>query len=85
MSEVRSVKVGQVWADNDKRLTVPRYVRVDAVWYETGARPWTAKVIRCDADGQSWSPLRVTWIALRRFVPNATGYRLVKDASAPPG
>lgn len=67
MSEPPSVKVGQVWADNDWR-SKGRMVRVLAV-DETHA---TVQ----DRLGMG----RKTRIRLDRFRPTSTGYRLERDA-----
>jgi hypothetical protein len=79
------VRVGQVWADNDKRST-GRHVRVVEV------REKHAVVELVAQRGRAWSGLRSgeaqrakpgrrTMIRLERFKPNSTGYRLIEDAS----
>ena len=57
------VKVGQVWADNDKRS---RGRRVTVL--EVG-----------DEKALVTTGFKKTWIRLTRFRPNSTGYRLVSD------
>lgn len=57
------VKVGQVWADNDKRS---RGRRVTVL--EVG-----------DEKALVTTGVTKTWIRLTRFRPNSTGYRLVSD------
>lgn len=69
------VKVGQVWADNDKR-SAGRHVRVIAI--EVTLKQ--AVVRRCNSAG-GLIGARVTRIALRRFRPTSTGYRLVRDVA----
>jgi hypothetical protein len=70
------VEVGQVWADNDWR-SAGRTLRVDAV-DETHA---TCTILtNQNSHGYRDMRGRTTRIALRRFKPNSTGYRLV----APP-
>lgn len=74
MTEIE-VKVGQIWADNDKR-TAGRLIKVEKV----GAT--YAEVVACDADGNpSPSVLRArhSRILLARFRPTSTGYRLHSD------
>ncbi|GAA3750285.1 DUF6354 family protein [Micromonospora maritima] len=70
-----AVRVGQIWADNDKR-SEGRLVKVTAV------DSTHADVIAVDAHGEpSPSILRArrTRIRLNRFRPTSTGYRLVRD------
>lgn len=81
------VKVGQVWADNDKR-SAGRHVLVVEILPAIPAEPHRlavparAKVVLCTADG---TVIRVngkdtrTKIRLDRFRPTSTGYRLVRD------
>ena len=57
------VKVGQVWEDNDPRITYKRQLKVIAI-----------KGTRAQVQGAT-----KTWIRLDRFRPTKTGYRLVKD------
>jgi hypothetical protein len=74
MSEQPTVKVGQVWADNDARskgrtLQVVEVGPVQAVCEVlTVARYVSARQIG-----------KTTRISLRRFRPNATGYRLISE------
>lgn len=90
------VKPGSIWADNDPR-SAGRTLRVDEVKFsprmgkdvaictiltnmdhtqelidDPTLHPWAA---RNDRRGKT------TEIAVRRFVPNSTGYRLISDAS----
>jgi hypothetical protein len=68
------VKVGQIWKDNDKRMS-ERWLRVVRVadgfaWCENVERHWAAWV----ATGKQ------TVLAVKRMRPTATGYALVKEA-----
>lgn len=75
MAEVE-VRVGQVWADNDKR-SEGRRLRVDEV------SSTHATVTPVDVHGQPTPSVlraRRTRIRLDRFKPTATGYRLVEEA-----
>lgn len=75
MTEQPEVKVGQVWADNDKR-SAGRHVKVIAI----EVLHKQAVVRQCTADGQLIGR-RVTRIRLDRFRPTSTGYRLVEDVA----
>ena len=68
------VRVGDVWADNDGRLGMHNHAR----WF---------RVVEID-DGYAMcetinraTSRRRTQIALRRFRPNSTGYRLIERAT----
>jgi hypothetical protein len=63
---VSDVRVGQVWADNDKRMGHDR----------------TGEVVMVSESHAFvlWSTGLKTRVKLSRFRPNSTGYRLVKDA-----
>lgn len=69
------VRVGQIWADNDRRSAgrLVKVLKVDSRY---------AEVVACDMNG-NWSPsalrARHTRILLTRFRPTSTGYRLVED------
>lgn len=75
------VKVGQIWADNDKRAA-GRQLKITHVDKATPGHQLsqgyaTAEVI---SDRRaSVRKVRQTCILLSRFRPTATGYRLVKD------
>jgi len=75
MTEVR---VGQVWADNDKR-SEGRHVKVV---FLDGTHAW---VVRCSPTGRVFTNARgnaaKTRIRLDRFKPTSTGYRLVEDGA----
>lgn len=70
---MNEVRVGQVWADNDKR-SAGRHVKIVSI-----DRDGKATVCRCTAAGGALDE-RTTRIRLDRFKPNNTGYRLVLDA-----
>lgn len=80
------VKPGQVWADNDWR-SEGRTLRVDEVG-ETHASCTVltnSQTVQADLDlrGPVWrtdSRGKKTRIALKRFKPTSTGYRLLEDA-----
>lgn len=83
------VRVGQVWADNDRRCA-GRYVKVLAI--EPARRradlyardvPAKALVAACDQNGLTHflrGKEQLTRIRLDRFRPTSTGYRLVCEA-----
>ena len=94
MIEQPIVRVGQVWADNDKR-SAGREVKVLRFW----SRPATMRERRsgraddvqyavCQVARDNWGRLapftvgRCVDIRVDRFRPTSTGYRLVKDAPA---
>lgn len=77
-------KVGQVWADNDKRST-GRTVRIVAV----GRTHATVELVgqrgrpaRGHEAKQKAEPGRRTRIRLDRFEPTSTGYRLIETEQA---
>jgi ABC-type phosphate transport system auxiliary subunit len=84
MTTDTTVKPGQIWADNDKRAE-GRTVRVERI--EDGKAVCTILTNRDatqrDLDrGSAWvndMRGRTTRIALSRFKPTNTGYRLVQD------
>lgn len=69
MAEIE-VKVGQVWADNDKR-SEGRHVRVIAI-----EKLHRQAVVRPCSPTGDFTGHRVTRIRLDRFRPTSTGYRL---------
>lgn len=69
------VRIGQIWADNDKR-SEGRHLLV--VGQTLKGTRFYAICQTCLADGQVISQ-RVTSIKMNRFKPTSTGYRLVKD------
>lgn len=84
------VRAGQVWADNDSRVT-GRTIRVD----EVDATHATCTILTNDATTQgnldnpsqaSYQPKdrrgATTRIAIKRFRPTSTGYRLLTDVPA---
>ncbi|MBO9555559.1 hypothetical protein [Cellulomonas sp.] len=77
------VRPGQVWADNDPRIPLSdqRFLLVEDVTdLGGGPRARVRRVVQLDT-GQ-WAPhprSATTSIAVRRFRPNSTGYRLVQD------
>lgn len=91
MTEKIEVKIGQIWADNDKRfwiddLVPSRFVRVEELVEKAGKPAARVVLVEWDRLSNEWvvkcrpseNP-RYSTIALRRFRPNATGYRLWED------
>lgn len=80
-TDTPTVRVGQVWADNDKR-SVGRQVRVVEVDHTHATVELVARRGR-PARGaeaqQRVDPGQQTKIRLDRFKPTSTGYRLVQD------
>ncbi len=89
-----NVKPGQIWADNDPRAT-GRTLRIDAIDGDTAIctivtntdetqayvdRPETkpAYMERAYTDRRG----KRTRVSLKRFVPTATGYRLLSEGGA---
>lgn len=78
------VRIGQVWADNDKRST-GRHLKVIAFTdfaAAAGGKPRSAVVVLCTPNGRTIytnGKARRTRIKLARFRPTSTGYRLVHD------
>jgi len=70
-----TVRAGQVWADNDSRCKGRRTLRVEQV---VGDKAVCLTLTDWDGrpDGQ-----RRTLIAVRRFKPTSTGYRLIQDVA----
>ncbi len=75
MSGQPTVRVGQVWADNDKRSR-GRHLKVIDISRRMGTD--RAEVQQCDQRGRIIGS-RTTFIRLDRFRPTSTGYRLVRD------
>ena len=71
------VNTGQVWADNDQR-SAGRTLRVDAV--DGDRAVCTVLTVATDSTAK---PGRQVRIALTRFRPTSTGYRLLADVEAP--
>jgi hypothetical protein len=71
-----TIRVGQVWADNDPRCA-GRTLRVVAI-----VRSYERK-IQCEvltgAGGKPLAKSREVTIKADRFWPNATGYRLIEE------
>lgn len=69
MTAATVVRVGQVWADND--------------WRSEGRTVMVMEIVGdraiCSVAWPNHKHLRRTAIALRRFRPNSTGYRLISD------
>ena len=63
--ETVTPKVGQVWQDNDPRVTYTKQITIHSI---SGEYAWCKK-----------SNGRLVRILLRRLRPTASGYRLVKD------
>jgi len=91
MSTNHDVRVGQVWADNDPRISKhsPRLLRVERI-DENGSSQNGHPHAECvlverltDGAGQptGWArrTTRISRIRLARFKPTQTGYRLVED------
>jgi len=74
------VEPGQVWADCDPRA-VGRTIRVDSIGGDV-MDPTAVCTVLTDRDS-AVSPTvgRAVRIRVRRFRPNSTGYRLVKEES----
>lgn len=69
MSELPDVRPGQVWADNDRRSSHRRLAVIEVTDLGDGPRALVENTVTGDR----------TRIAVRRFRPTSTGYRLVKD------
>lgn len=70
MPEDVVVKVGQVWADNDKR-SADRTLKVLAVV--------DGRALVQEITGRN--PGRTTKVSVSRMKPTSTGYKLVEDSS----
>jgi hypothetical protein len=66
------VKIGQLWQDNDPRYKKVRTLRIDELWVNSRGELRA----RCHVLETG----RAAFIAVRRFKPTSTGYRLVKEA-----
>jgi hypothetical protein len=73
-----NVRPGQVWADNDRREK-GRTLKVLEVVEREGGDHAIVEVLT-GKGGRKLDKPRQTRIAVRRFVPNSTGYTLVQDA-----
>lgn len=74
VTELPDVRPGQVWADNDPR-SAGRTLRVIDVVSQRVICEVVTNIDNAPADKRG----NRTRIALRRFVPTSTGYRLVQD------
>lgn len=73
MPRVAVPKVGQVWADNDSRMTFERRGTIVGIEGNTVLMRW--------ATDWSGKPVnRVSKIRIDRLKPTSTGYRLVQEA-----
>lgn len=77
MKDLPEIKVGQVWADNDKREK-GRTVKALAIIDRGGDHHVSVEVLTVRGGHKPPKP-RQSRIAQRRFVPNGTGYRLIQD------
>jgi hypothetical protein len=86
MSEIPEVRVGQVWADNDKRAVGRRVlvIGVDATHATVELCSQRGRPARGHEHAQVAEPGRRTRIRIDRFRPTSTGYRLVLDAAVDP-
>jgi hypothetical protein len=75
VSEPIKVEVGQVWADNDSRST-GRTVRVVAIEGDKAV----VETVTYSKHVYVGGGRKQSRIALKRFKPNSTGYRLVEGA-----
>lgn len=74
MSETPTVRVGQVWADCDRRCTGRTVTVLRLTTKRHQGRAVPAAEVR-DSRGNT------TVIRVDRFRPTSTGYRLVKDVT----
>lgn len=91
MSNLPDVRPDQVWADNDKR-SAGRTVRVLAVTDKGGGPRAEVEILTNTDDNQRLIDVgsphvrdmrgKHAHIAVRRFRPNSTGYRLLQDVPA---
>lgn len=75
MSTEIDVQVGQVWADNDPRVA-GRTIKVEAI----DGNKAVCRVLATPFDYPQGRTGHTTKIALRRFKPTTTGYRLIREA-----
>jgi len=80
-AELPDVRPDQIWADNDWR-SEGRQVKVLEIVERDGQPYARVEVIAAARGSIPVNPKkpRITLIAVRRFRPNSTGYRLVQDA-----
>jgi hypothetical protein len=71
------VRLGQVWADNDRRCA-GRRLRVVGLDSDPPTPRSSATVVRVDATGRQVADRRIR-IRVDRFRPTSTGYRLVSQ------
>jgi hypothetical protein len=76
--QLPDVRPQQVWADNDAR-SAGRTLRVDAIDGQQAVC-----TVLTTAAGAIGTPGRSVRIAVRRFRPTSTGYRLLTDSPAQP-
>jgi hypothetical protein len=65
------IAVGQVWKDNDPRITKPRLLTIKAI---------NERVLCEITEPDGTQRGRTTVIAKKRFRPTSTGYMLVQEA-----
>ncbi|WP_206004870.1 hypothetical protein [Rhodococcus pseudokoreensis] len=70
-----SLRVGQVWGDNDPRVK-GRTVKVEAIEGEKAL----CRVLAAPFDSPESRTGHATRISVRRFRPTSTGYRLIREA-----
>ncbi|NUP75912.1 MAG: hypothetical protein HOV97_06025 [Nonomuraea sp.] len=78
MRELPDVRPGQVWADNDPRMKGRTLKVVEVI--DRGGDPHAIVDVLTPAHTSVLKKPRRTRIAVRRFVPNGTGYSLIQDA-----
>jgi len=69
---VNKVKKGQIWQDWDSRFRncKPRYIQIIGIHYKWGEDYAACRNIDTD---------KITYIKVKRFKPNSTGYKLIKE------
>lgn len=79
MAETVEVKVGQVWADCDKRMKrAGRQVKVVRTLTSESDPRMNHAVVVSRRGSEPWGR-KETRVRLERFRPGSTGYRLVHD------
>jgi hypothetical protein len=76
-------EAGQVWIDNDKRVTDGRAVLIKSIQTDSG-RP-TAVTVVGNVVGGVFSPkhpVRISKILVSRLKPTASGYRLMEEPAS---
>lgn len=76
-----TVKIGQIWVDNDKRAA-GRRLKILTVDEASPGKQLSNGYATAEVISDRRAALRTnrhTSILLSRFKPNSTGYRLVKD------